>query len=62
VSTFKCAQVKGKISTISLDWEKDSKKFNWILIFGNSKLMHDWIQLINSMASNTFNEDDYKNL
>jgi hypothetical protein len=57
VAGLKCFPTKGKISSMVLEWEdKEKKKQVWNLVFGSSKIMNDWVGLINSIISNSYSK------
>ena len=43
-----------------IEWEdKDKKKQLWNLILGSSKIMNDWVGLINSIINNNYSKEKY---
>ena len=57
---MKCYPAKGKISSMVIEWEdKDKKKQLWNLILGSSKIMNDWVGLINSIINNNYSKEKY---
>ena len=63
VEGFKCHPVKGKISSMVIEWlDKDKKEKKWTFILGSSKLMNDWVGLINSVKDDTFDKEKYEQM
>lgn len=43
-----------------VEWvDKEKKEKRWVLTLGSSKLMNDWIALINSVKDNSYNNEKY---
>ena len=63
VDGFKCNPVKGKISSMVMEWvEKDKKEKKWTFVLGSSKLMNDWLGLVNSVKEGTFDKEKYEQM
>ena len=46
VHKFKCKPVKGKNSTLRLEWEEGKNSKFWIFCFSTSKIMFEWNALV----------------
>ena len=57
VNKFKCEQVKGKNSTMMIEWELGGNKSNWILGMWSPKVMNEWIFLIQEMIEGKLGKD-----
>ena len=49
VQNWKCIPVKGKNSTLIMEWETGGNKNSWIFGMGTSVMMNHWISLVNDM-------------
>lgn len=48
VTLFRCAPAPGKISTFQVEFKKAGQLEQWLFTAGNSKTMHEWVELINT--------------
>jgi hypothetical protein len=46
---FKCSTINGKISTFIIEFTKNNEKIEWMFVMGNSKIMSEWVNLINEV-------------
>lgn len=46
-----------------MEWvDKDKKEKKWTFILGSSKLMNDWVGLVNSVKDGTFDKEKYEQM
>ena len=48
MTLFRCAPAPGKISTFQVEFKKAGQLEQWLFTAGNSKTMHEWVELINT--------------
>lgn len=54
---FKCEAVKGKTSTMKIEWEVNKKLENWTFTFAKSTMMNEFVAAVEAAIAGTINKD-----